>query len=152
MKKKEENLIKKMKKIEDEIKNDEYRIILNEDEDFKEIEGIKFIPFSIDKELKEGKFEKGIYIEKEYSSEEIIPDKEELNIINEKEIIDSYENLINLIPPQNNIIESLNECKSNEERLSKITKYSSIILFNHNKDIYNLNLKKLKKILKKLKK
>ena len=136
----------------DEEDKDENRIVANDDEDFVEVDGVKITPFSIKKELKEGKFDaNGNYIQNEeedksyddsYSSDTQVDEKEEAEAL-----VKRLKEIIELIPPQNSAQEALQASNNDEKRLIKITDCATDLLSLGLTNIYRMTLDDLKKEL-----
>lgn len=150
-------LFKDILKDEDEI-DDESRVVIKNGEDFVEVDGVKTDSFSLDKEMKEGHFDKnGNYIPNQEEEEnednhtystETTEDEEDSS----KLFLSSLEKLISLIPPQNNAQEALQASAKDNDRLIKITDCATNLLSLGEIRIYTETLDELKEKLKKHKK
>jgi len=126
----------------------EDQIQFGRDEEEKIVDGTRFVPFSMKRELENGEFVGNSYIEKEeedVSSYDSTPGE----VIEESEIKSSIKRLIELITPQNNCTEALQKCGKNAERLIEITNLASLLLISGESEVYTKSIDDLKKMLNK---
>lgn len=150
----DEDLMMKLNKkiiheeVEDLIEGNE-RVVLEGDEDYKEVDGIKMIPFSLDREIEESKFEKGNMINKKDEEE----DEESANLDasesgdtdkpSEEKVAEMFKRIIDLVKPEDTIVDALTKCENDNEKLAKITDLASQLLFTGFINIYSMTMKEM---------
>ncbi|KAK8861044.1 hypothetical protein M9Y10_012736 [Tritrichomonas musculus] len=138
--------------------DDNEKVVLNNDEDFVEVDGVKTVSFSLNKEMKEGHFDKnGNYIpnQEEEENEENHTYSTETSENDEdtsKLYVSSLEQLISLIPPQKNATEALKASAKDNDRLNAITDCATNLFSLGEMRIYTETIEELKEKLKSNKK
>ncbi|KAH0793089.1 CD2 antigen cytoplasmic tail-binding protein 2 [Histomonas meleagridis] len=134
---------------------DQNKIVIDDGEDFVEVDGVKIIPFSIKDELKEGHFDKnGSYVpdasdkEEEDMSSSYSSSESEVNEEKAREsLVEAIKQLLQLIPPDKNVTDALVNCKNDDKRLSAITDCATNLMYLGITDIYEESIDDLKKKL-----
>lgn len=121
-----------------------------------ENDGVEFTSFSIKKELKEGHFDKyGSYVPDGSSSGEedalSLSDEEEERFDEDaakKSVANGIRMLIELLPPDSSVTDAIQSAAADEDRMSRLTKYSTELMLFGIHNVYDLTVRDLKEKLK----
>lgn len=142
--------LKLEKELREDLENGEERVILEDGEDYKEIDGVRFTPFSLTKELKEGSFKDGKYMDN--SEEEDVQtysssSEDEAPKVNVKEVVTK---MIEKIKPQNTVTDALIAADKDKNRMVELTDLATQLMFVKGfVNIYSMTLEDLQEKLDK---
>ncbi|EAX93489.1 hypothetical protein TVAG_407900 [Trichomonas vaginalis G3] len=138
------------KEAQEDLENHNERVVLEGDEDYKIVDGVKVVPFSLVKELKEGTFKDGKYIDNSDEEDEssYVSDGDSDNTkVDIKQLLIK---LISLIKPQTNITDALVDSSKDQDRMAQITDIATQLLFiKEYTNIYNMDIEELQEKLDK---
>jgi hypothetical protein len=121
-----------------------------------EVDGVKTVPFSLDDDLKTGKFDGGGNLVGSDSDSDSASSKSSQQEEEERgdsdddgKIIVAIEHIIPLIEPYTTVTEALHHCDTEPQKLVEITNLATQLLFLGREDIYQVTVDQLKKELSK---
>ena len=127
----------------DDIMNGNERLVLSSDEDYKEVDGVKMIPFSLEKELGESTIQNGKAGNKDSSEEsegdaQSIDESEDGNATKEQ-VSESLKSLVDLLGDDETVTDALIKYGKDEEKLIKLTNCATLLLYSGFSSIYTMN-------------
>ena len=135
---------------------DQNKIVVEDGQDFVEVDGVKIIPFSIKDELKEGHFDKnGSYVPDASDKEEedinsSYSSQSDAEVTEEKAketLVTAIKELLKLIPPDKTVTNALINCKNDDKRLSSLTECATNLMFLGITDVYEESIDDLREKL-----
>jgi hypothetical protein len=119
-------------------------------EDIIEVDQVKTVPFSLEGDLKTGKFDLGGNLigtdsESDSGSSKSSQHEEDTDSDTESKILSAVTRIIPLIEPYSTVTEALHNYAKSPEKLSDLTDLATELLFLGKEDIYQVTVEQLKK-------
>ena len=142
----------------DDLMQGEERIVLAEGEEYKEVDGIKMIPFSVESDLAQTKFRNGVIVndESDYDDEDSASENSEgensdAAILTIDDKIKSLQSLVDLMRDNHNVSDSLIQYENDPDKLIQVTDLATELLYNSYQNIYSMTKDELQKEIEKMK-
>ena len=128
----------------DDLMKGEERIVLSSDEEYREVDGVKMVPFSLEKELGESKFKDGHLVreddsEYEGSESDIGNGGSQGENLSKEEMVKLFRSLVDLIGDQTNVTDALIKYENDNDKLVKLTDCASQLLYSGFSTIYTMS-------------
>jgi hypothetical protein len=122
--------------------SDSEGVVVPEGEDFVEVDGVKTVPFSVKRDMAEGKFDRADNFigssDGSSSSGRVSSESEDSDSVVEAKIASRLRQIVALINPFKTVREALSHCTGeNADKLAEITDLATDLLFLGREQIYD---------------